>query len=293
MESNRGIILLVLVMAAVVILSSLPCSTSGKDEGSIWVEEEPNASRRGPRPGQGPGRGPGPRPAAAPRRFELTDEKIDDIMKGLKERDPAKAKELAKLREKDPEKFKAELRGVMREQFGKRIREDMEARRQKRDAEYVEWLGKNYPKEAEKLAELKEKDAELYITKFQLSMAKYGYIFDAWRQNPELADVLKEDLELRKKRDVLLSKIKAASKDDERGELIEQLEEVVGSRFDLIVRRKQIAYERLLKRLEELNRQVKESRGEIVEWQDDKFKAENARKRTQDLVGGIVEFNWD
>lgn len=293
MESNRGIILLVLAMGAVVIVSSLPCFTAEKDEEDIWVEGEPNALRRGPRLGPGPRPGPGQGLGPGPRRFELTDERIEDILKGLKERDPGKAAELAELREKDPEKFKAEIRKVMREHFGKMVREGMETRRLKRDAEYLEWLGKNYPKEAEKLAELKEKDPELYITKFNLSLAKYGYIFDAWRQNPELAEVLKEDLELRKKRDELLRKIKAATSEKQKKELTAQLEEVVGSRFDLIVRRKQIAYERLLKRLEELNRQVKESRDEIVEWQDEKFKAENARKRTQDLVGGIVKFNWD
>jgi hypothetical protein len=58
-------------------------------------------------------------------KFELTEERIERTMKRLAEADPNKAEELKQLQQKDPEKFKAELKEVMREQFGKRIREQM------------------------------------------------------------------------------------------------------------------------------------------------------------------------
>ncbi len=57
------------------------------------------------------------------KRFELTDERIERIMGRLAENDPNKAKELEQLRQKDPKKFKAELKETMREKFGKRFRE--------------------------------------------------------------------------------------------------------------------------------------------------------------------------
>jgi hypothetical protein len=57
--------------------------------------------------------------------FELTKEKIEHIMDRLAETDPNKAEQLKQLQEKDPEKFKTELREAMREQFGKKFKEHM------------------------------------------------------------------------------------------------------------------------------------------------------------------------
>jgi HlyD family secretion protein len=50
-----------------------------------------------------------------PGAFELTDERIDQIMKGLSQFDPQKYEQLNKLRQQDPEKFKEELRNQMRQ----------------------------------------------------------------------------------------------------------------------------------------------------------------------------------
>ncbi len=291
MELNRAI--LVLALAAMITLSALPCSAQSKSEEKkedIWVEDEPRGPRAGPRPGPGPGRGPSGRSS---RRFELTDEEIDRIMKGLKESDPAKAKELAELREKDPEKFGEELRRHGREEYGKIIRERINNWRERRQAEFIEWLEKAVPKEARELAKLKERNPNLYAEKFDLVWKKYARIFEEGRRNPELADVLLEDLRLQERRDVLLKKIKAANSEKEKKRLIAELEEVVADRFDLIVRRKQIAYERLLKWLEELRERVRESRGEIARWRSDEFKNENVKKRMDDLLEENLKLRWD
>jgi hypothetical protein len=283
MEKSRGI-LLVLVIAAVVTVAVLPCPAAEKEkeEESIWTDDE----GRGPRTGRGPGPGRG-------RRFELTEEEIDRIMEGLKQRDPEKAKELAKLREKEPEKFKAELRRHGGEELGKVIRERIEQGRQKRRADFLKWLAENVPKEAEELAKLKDKDPDLYTKKYDLLRRKYGRIFEESRRNPELAKVLMEDLELQKKRDELLGKIKAARNERQKKKLTEQLEEVVSLRYDLIVRRKQIAYARLLKWLEELRNRIRESREEINKAQDEKTKDENVKQRTKELLEGKKGFNWE
>jgi len=293
MKTGYGIIL-VSAMAAVIMLSILPCSAHRMGEEKkedIWTKDEPRGPGGDPRggPREGPRRGPGP----GRRRFELTDEEIDRIMKGLKERDPAKAKELAKLREKEPEKFKAELREVMRKQFGERIREHMDERMRKWRAGFLEWLGKNYPPEAEKLANLKEQDPELYIKAFDRVVEKYGYIYRKWLENPELGRVLKEKLELKEKRDRLLRRIKATKSEKEKKKLITQLEEVVSSRFDLIVREKQIAYEQLLEQLEELQKRVEESQAEVDQWMDVKFKAENVKARVEGLIRRTRKIKWD
>ncbi len=177
--------------------------------------------------------------------------------------------------------------------FGEGRREMMRGRIRERHTEYIEWLKKNYPDEAEKLAELREKKPDLYMRHIVLSLKRYGRIAEAAKENPELAEVLKEDLEFKKERDKLLRKIRAASDDDEKKESVEQLQEVIGSRFDLIVRRKQMEYEQLLKKLEKLRERVKESEAEVGKWKDAEFKNENVKVRLGELISRTEEFRWD
>ena len=68
---------------------------------------------------------------------------------------------------------------------------------------------------------------------------------------------------------------------------------MVAKRYDLIVRRKEIAYEQLLKKLDELQKQVRESKDEIAKWRDPKIKQENVRQRIQALTDNKVRFKWD
>ncbi len=286
MDKSRAIIF-ILAMAAVLAVSTRPCVGNQKDEQSIFTEEENRGPRQGPRPGFGPGRGPGRE------RFELTDEEIDRIMEGLKQRSPEKAKELAELRKKDPEKFREELGRHAREEFRKVVGERIEKWQAERRAKFLEWLAKNVPEEADELAKLKERNPNLYGQKYELVWKKYGRVYNESRRSPELAEVLIEDLRLQKRRDQLLGKINAAKSRSEKQKLTEELQEVVGNRYDLIVARKQIAYARLLKWLDELQNRIKESRDDIRKAQDAKVKAENVKKRTQELLEEKKGFNWD
>jgi len=305
MKTSYGTIL-VLAMAAVVLLTTpLPCRAAEKEKEDIWSDD---------------------RPKRAPVRWELTDEKIGHILSLLKESNPKKVEELEKLRQEDPEKFKAEIRKVMREQFGRRFKQQRAQRfgrepRTGRDVrqfgprhagpaepagkwemarehmqqwstEFLQWLEKNYPEQAKKLAQLKEKKPELYFRQFRNTMRRYRRIFEASKENPKLAEVLKEDLELKENRDKLLRKIAAAS-DDEKKKLTGQLEKVVGSRFDLIVKRKQMAYQQMRKELEKLKEQVRQSEAEVEKRKDAKFKNENVKSRVKELVGRTEKFRWD
>ncbi len=289
MELTRRIIL-VLAIAAVATVTVLPGSADEKDEKDIWTEDGPRGPGRGPRPG--PGRGPGQ--GRGSRRFEPTDEEIDRVMKSLQESNPEKAKELAMLREKDPNQFSIELRRHGHEEFGKIIRERIDQWRKRRREEFLESLEKFDPKEAQELAKLKVTNPDLYAEKYELALKKYGRIIEEGRRNPELAEVLIEDLKLKKTRDELVKNIKAAQSEREKKKLFAELEDVVAGRFDLIVRRKQIAYARLLRWLDELQKRLRESRSEISKWRDDKFKNENVKKRMQDLLGETpTEFRWD
>ena len=277
MEKYRGIVLLLAVAAAVTVLA-LPCRADEKKEEdkSIFTEDE----QRGRRQGRW--------------RIELTEEEISRVLESLKKHDPENAKGLVKLQGgQDQEKFKEELRIHGGEEYQKILRERYEKWRQQRHAEFLDWLAKNYRREARELASLKGKDPDLYEKKLGAMWEKYDPIRDAERRNPELAVILKEDLRLKERRNQLIAQIKATKRQGDKKKLIAELEDVVGDRYDLIVKRKKIAYERLIKRLEELQDWIKKSRAEISNARKPEVKAENVNQRIKTLLEGKKEFTWD
>ncbi|MHC4509466.1 MAG: hypothetical protein ACYTAO_10995 [Planctomycetota bacterium] len=172
-------------------------------------------------------------------------------------------------------------------------RERIEKWRERRQAEFEDWLAKSFPDEAEQLARLKETNADLYGKKYDLARKKYDPAFEVSRRNPELAQVVVEDLKLQKRRNELISRIKATKSSKDKDKLAAELQEVVGLRYDLIVRRKQIVYEWLLRRLEDLQNRIKESRAEIAKHQDPDVKAENVKQRTRELLEPKKGLRWD
>jgi DNA-binding ferritin-like protein (Dps family) len=156
---------------------------------------------------------------------------------------------------------------------------------------YLDWLKENYAVEAEKLAELSEKDPNLYWKQLGLGLKKYGRIAEAARENPQLAEVLKKDLSLRQQQDKLLGEIEAAG-DKEKEELVKDLKEVISNRFDVIVERKQIEYEQLLEKLERLKNEVEQRKAKMEKWKDAKFKDESVKARLEELLGKSDKFTW-
>jgi len=264
-------------------------------------------------------------PNRQPKEFAPPERRIERIMSWLEENNPEKAKELKQLRTENPEKFRTEIGKIARERFreswSKRrekmaglgfepgpnmpfagplgpnepprehMREAFRERMQERESEILEWLKKNYPEEAQKLAELKEKDPNLYGRQMATSFRKYGRIMELISEYPELADVFKKDMELRRQQHELLEKIKVATNDDEKKKLTAELEQVIGDRFDIIVKRKQAEYEQLLKRLENLKQEVNRSNAEIEGWKQ--TKNEKVKERLNELMSKTDRFEWD
>jgi len=294
MESKRRIIT-VLIVAAIVLLASLPCAIAqDNDNQERRGREGQRMSRPGQRPGPGSGErsgrgGPGERggrggrlrPDGRWRRPELTDEQIDSVLKELTKRDPNTAKELTELRKEDPDEFRNELRRSAGPEIGRVI---MQIWTERRRAEFLKWLENYVPKEAEELARLKDKEPDLYEQKYELTWRIYDRIYERTRRNPELAKVLVTDLQLRERQRELQSKYRAAKAEEDKKELMAQLEEVVSDRYDLIVRQKQMEYEQLLRRLEALQNQVKESLKDIKIWKTDEFKEKTINERMEDLT---------
>jgi hypothetical protein len=300
MKTIYGTILVLITAAAMLLTVPPACRAVEKEQENIWSEHDPKLAHC---------------------RWELTDERVERMMGRLRQTNPEKAKELAKLREKDPEKFKTELRKVMHKKFyerhkqqeqcragrgpqhkwgppsipgmhGERMgRQPRTMRMREKHAEYFEWLKKNYPQEAEKLAGLKDRKPKLHTRQMVLSLKKYRRIFEAEKENPQLAKVLKEDLQLKEERNKLLRKIRASTNDAEKKQLTKELEKVVSVRFDLIVKRKQIEYEQLSKKLEKLKERVKRSEAEVQKWEN--VKKVEVKQRLEELISRTEKFNWD
>lgn len=272
MERCRDLLFVLLVTAVATTTAwSYPADGKLERDKSIFTEREPRARRQ-----EG--------------RFELTDEENNRLLEALKKSNPAKARELAELRKKNPKRFSEALRTNAPEEYGKivgeRVERWFERRRQSRRNDFLAWLKTNVPQEADALAKLKESNPDLYTKKYEWTHRRYGRAFDESKDHPEMARVLLEDVRLKRTRDHLVGRIKRAESDRERKRLCAELEGVLSDRYDLIVIRKQLLYERLLRRLEGLQKWIRRSRADIEEAKKEDIKAENIRQRTKTLLEG-------
>jgi hypothetical protein len=168
-----------------------------------------------------------------------------------------------------------------------KIREHM----QTRENELIAWLEKNEPAKAKELTALKEKDRPAYMRRMMLEMKNYRQIMETEQSNPALAEVLKKDLALKQKRNELLEQIKGTTDEAKKKELTNQLKTVVGDSFDLVVQKKQLKYEELKKRLEELQQNVKKSQAELESIKSKK--TEQVEQRLKELLSQSEKIDWD
>ncbi len=171
--------------------------------------------------------------------------------------------------------------------MGQRIRHNV----QEREAELMTWLEQNDPNKAAELKALKEKDAKAYARRMMFEMRNYWGVMEAQRTNPALAEVLKKDMVLKQKRSELLEKYKAVTDETAKADLKEQLKEVLGQRFDLIVQKKQLRYEELKKRLEQLQEDLKKSQAELETIKDKK--EQQVQKYLDELLNRSEEIDWN
>ncbi|MHC4264692.1 MAG: hypothetical protein ACYSUK_02030 [Planctomycetota bacterium] len=172
--------------------------------------------------------------------------------------------------------------------------ERREARRryfQRKAEEYLEWLKENYPNEAERLASVKKEKPDDYRRNLIFSYRRYEPIMEASEDDPEMADVLKQELELKIERDRLLERINSTDNEKQKEKLVEKLKEVVSERFDLIIERKQMAYKRMLARLERLKKEAEEGEISLKEFINEK--EQNVEERVEGLLSGERRFRWE
>jgi hypothetical protein len=283
--------------------------------GDLAQEEQISAAPPGP---DGP-------PMMGKGRFEPTPEQVDHILAEIKEKNPQEANELTTLRAKDPNAFRMELRNHMREQFmshmmgqmseqgkpsenaqGKRQppqgqmpmmqgpgAEFMRERIQERTDEFLKCLKENYPDEATKLEQIKKDNPDQFARAMMISGKKYGPICMAVKDDPNLAKVLKQQMELKDKRTELLKQIAAITDEKQKKALTTELEQIVGQQFDLIVKRKQMAYEDLTKKLADLQKEVNQRKADAEKWKSKDFKSQKVKERVTELLNEKEKFEWD
>ena len=265
-------LLMGLILTALIFAFSMPLKAEVKDNKSEWIGKEDINK-------------------------EFPPDRLERIMSRLKEEDPNKAAQLENLRNTDPEAFRTELRKVIRERFkdvmvGKNGKKDVFGERlRERADEYLQWLKTNYPEEADRLAELKKTNQNLYQRQLLVGIKKYARIIEAEQENPELAKILKEDLDLRNKTIDILVKIKAAANDTEKQKLTAELEKITAQRFDIILKRKQMEYDRLQQEIQRLQEQVKENETKLQQWKQ--TKDERVKERVKELITRTEKFDWD
>ena len=251
-------------------------------------------------------------------RFTLDESYIAELLEKVKQNDPNEAQRLEKLRQENPRLFQVEMRkltfqqhqGSMEgmgpdragrraarmgepedESMGLRGKERTRDRLQNMEEELTTWLVKNEPGEANELAALKGKDPRAYMRRLSVDMKKYREIIEAEQTNPALAELLKKDLVLKQKRNELLEKYKGATDEKQKTELMAQLKEVTSERFDVVLQKKQLKYEELKKKLEELQKNVTKSQAELENYK--KNKDELIKKHLDELINQAGQFDWD
>ena len=262
------------------------------------------------------------------RQFEITPEHMEEIIKSLTENNQKLAEKLRKLQKDDPGAFRKEIRDLARKKFSQKPADDRGSqgpggprgpqgkesgqrpdakakgpvarsghrsgwsreRMQAEHDEYIEWLKENYANEAEQLAEAKKKGLDTYSRRFWLSKRRYGTIMETEKRNPDLAEVLKEDLELQRSRDAILRQIKSV-KGKKLAKLKTLLKGIIERRFDLVVRKKQIRYEDLRSRLEKLRKEVEQQQVEVEKLKQ--RKAEETTKRINELIEKTEKITWE
>lgn len=155
--------------------------------------------------------------------------------------------------------------------------------------EFLTWLDKNYPDKHEELMELLDTQPKRFANRIGGVIRTYDPIRYAQKHNPPLAEVLQEDLILQHRRNRLLGEIQNADEKD-REELLKQLEEVVATRFDIIIRKKELQIEALRKRLKKLEKGLEKKAGELETLKTEKDN--NVDKRMKELLKDI-EVDWN
>jgi hypothetical protein len=237
----------------------------GGDPGARGGSARGGGPGRGTEGGMQPGGGRGPS-------FTLSESDIDQLIQQVQQRDPNAATGLRNLRTTNPMLFNIELRRTP--EFGKLVDHRLAQQRGRVPSEFLEWLGKYVPNDANDLSNLRQSNPDLYFERYNRESQKYRNIFEQTRTStdPNLARILITDMNLGDAQNRLQAQFRNSTNEQEKNRLSAQIKEVVTERYDIIIQRKQLQYQQLLRELNNLQQQIKASIDDIDKWKDEKVK---------------------
>jgi len=161
----------------------------------------------------------------------------------------------------------------------------------KRNEEFVDWLKVNYPEQAEEFEKANEANPERAFRDLMPVMMKYRDIFETEKKNPELASLMKMDVDLLERRAEIIAAIQKAEDQKSKDKLSEELKTVVEARFDLILKKRQMRFDELKERLTQLQAEIKKQEADL-----DTLSAQRdtqVQKRVEELLTEDKEIKWD
>jgi hypothetical protein len=220
-------------------------------------------------------------------RADLSKERLEQIIEAASQGKADEEKRLRKLYADDQPKFWDEVRAFFHrnrppgsrgpERPGPRGSGGWRERSQKRHDDLLALIKEHRPELALELAGLRESDPDKYYKEFSAQRRIWGQVLDDLNRGAKrLAALLIEDIGLVEERDALLREIHCAD-ETRRAKLIEELEVVVGKRFDLILKKKKLQYMELRRRLKRLQEQLERKQQELEELTGSKKQAITTR----------------
>ncbi len=233
----------------------------------------------------------------------LTESQIDRFLERLSQTNPARAGELERIRITDPQQFRWEIREEMANRFFQRIQPpdepapaeeptpteppaEPDAALLQKQAELIDWLEKNFPKQAKDL----KADLPLTAERMDELRGRYDPMMRAERINPPLAEAMKEDFRVQMRRDELLMAWQLENPDN-REAIVNELEQLVSKRFDLIIRKRKLQHDHIRNRLNQLQEELDRQQKEINTLRN--AKKYSVRARVDELIQNAEKADWD
>lgn len=213
--------------------------------------------------------------------LELSRESIDQLLSKLDTESPDLARQLRQWRKDDPFRFVLEIRRIALARNPKAasrqpktnagdpavpidpIRQGQWRQNQEKlIAEFMDWFKAAYPDKATPLQQLHKKDYEEFLNRISAIRRRFEPLMRAEKRDPELAKILRKDIELQDLCGELLGKI-AAAKNKERRTLTEQLTRVVANQFDIIVQKRRLKYADIESKIGQMQKEVDEQKRQL------------------------------
>lgn len=232
----------------------------------------------------------------------LTEQQIDRFLARLSQSSGARAAELKKMRITQPQRFRWEIREEIATRFFQRISPSdtvkpkpaenviaadgpSDAAVERYDA-LMAWLETTFPRQAEQL-KANPAPSEARINEL---FSRYEPVMRAERNNPPLAEAMKEDIATQMRCDELLLELPYAGEND-RQAIVGELEQLTSKRFDLIVLKRQLQHDQLRRRLERLSQELDKKKDELELLRNSKDQA--VKERVKELVERTDKTDWN